>query len=309
MKRSKTSKTEKEFKLSRSKIELFCECPKCFILERKFGVTRPSGPPFTLNNAIDALWKKEFDLYRTLQTPHPILFEQGLNIVPFQHESIDDWRNNRRGVKFSHAAAQFLVCGAPDEVCINKDEELAVVDVKAASKASEIDLDADWQISYKRQMEIYQWLLRQNGFKVSKRGYFVYCNGKKDESSSGRSLTFEVYAVIYVPQFFGSELEQICAKIVATSQFVLDLFRENLPFNTDRRQAIIRGNDVDFITTGDGAMLLSNTPNSLEYFGKFFFGLAVSLIVWQCAIASLQLPQCELLGEQRFVDQWSRNQE
>jgi hypothetical protein len=187
----------KPIKLSRTKIELFCECPRCFILDRKFGVSRPSGPPFTLNNAIDALWKKEFDLYRAEQKPHPVLLEHGVNIVPFQHESIDDWRNNRRGVKFLHEPTQFLVYGAPDEVCVNEDGELVVVDVKATSKTSEINLDADWQISYKRQMEIYQWLLRKNGFKVSNRGYFVYCNGKKDENSSGCSLAFDVFVLPY----------------------------------------------------------------------------------------------------------------
>jgi len=197
MKPSKESKPEKKLKLSRTKIELFCECPRCFILDRKFGITRPGGPPFTLNNAIDALWKKEFDRYRIEQKPHPILLQNGFDIIPFRHESIDDWRNNRRGVQFLHEPTQFLVYGAPDEICINGDEELVVVDVKATSKATEINLDADWQISYKRQMEIYQWLLRQNGFKVSKRGYFVYCNGKKDESSSGCSLAFDVSVLPY----------------------------------------------------------------------------------------------------------------
>ena len=35
----------------------------------------------------------------------------------------------------------------------------------------------------KRQMEIYQWLLRKNGFKVSDTGYFVYANGITDARS------------------------------------------------------------------------------------------------------------------------------
>lgn len=192
-----TEKIPSFTKLSRTKIELFCECPRCFILDQKFNVKRPGGPPFTLNLAIDALWKKEFDRYRAEQKPHPTLLAHGLNIVPFQHESIDDWRNNRRGVQFLHEATQFLVYGAPDEICINPEGELVVVDVKATSKTTEINLDADWQISYKRQMEIYQWLLRQNGFKVAKRGYFVYCNGKKTEASSGCSLAFDVFVLPY----------------------------------------------------------------------------------------------------------------
>jgi len=187
----------KPTKLSRTKIELYCDCPRCFILDQKFDVKRPGGPTFSLNNAIDALWKKEFDLCRADQKPHPFLLEHNLNIIPFQHENIDDWRNNRRGVQFLHQPTEFLVYGAPDEICTDADGELYVVDVKATSKATEINLDADWQISYKRQVEIYQWLLRQNGFKVSRRGYFVYCNGKKDASSSGRSLVFDVHLLPY----------------------------------------------------------------------------------------------------------------
>jgi len=38
--------------LSRSKIDLFVECPRCFWLDVGQGVRRPSGPPFTLNNAV-----------------------------------------------------------------------------------------------------------------------------------------------------------------------------------------------------------------------------------------------------------------
>ena len=37
--------------LSRSKIELFIACPRCFWLDVARGIPRPSGPPFTLNNA------------------------------------------------------------------------------------------------------------------------------------------------------------------------------------------------------------------------------------------------------------------
>ena len=50
---------------------------------------------------------------------------------------------------------------------IAEKEGLIVVDYKATSKNSEVNLDAEWQIGYKRQMEFYQYLLRNNGFKVS----------------------------------------------------------------------------------------------------------------------------------------------
>jgi hypothetical protein len=44
-------------------------------------------------------------------------------------------------------------------------------------------LDAPWQISYKRQVEIYQWLFKKNGFDVEDIAYFVYCNGRADKKN------------------------------------------------------------------------------------------------------------------------------
>lgn len=46
-------------------------------------------------------------------------------------------------------------------------------------------------------MEFYQWLLRQNGFKVSNDGYFIYCNGIKDKSSFDQVLEFNVKVLHY----------------------------------------------------------------------------------------------------------------
>ncbi|MCA9330587.1 hypothetical protein KC957_00940, partial [Candidatus Saccharibacteria bacterium] len=34
------------FKVSRSKIELFMQCPRCFWLDARLKIKRPSGPPF-----------------------------------------------------------------------------------------------------------------------------------------------------------------------------------------------------------------------------------------------------------------------
>ena len=45
------------FALSRSKVELFVDCPRCFYLDRRSGIARPPGFPFNLNSAVDALLK------------------------------------------------------------------------------------------------------------------------------------------------------------------------------------------------------------------------------------------------------------
>ncbi len=186
------------FKLSRSKIDLFCECPCCFYLDRKLGVPRPSGFPFNLNNAVDHLLKKEFDLYREKMESHPLMVQHKINAIPFNHEKRNDWRNNKRGVSYLHEATQFHVYGALDELWVNPSGELFVVDFKATSKKEEVGIDADWQISYKRQMEVYQWLLRNNGFKVSNTGYFVYCNGIKAAPKFDQRLDFKISVIPYV---------------------------------------------------------------------------------------------------------------
>ena len=114
-------KSSETFKLSRSKIDLFIQCERCFYYDRKLGIGRPPGFPFSLNSAVDHLLKNEE---------------------------------------------------------IN-------------------ELDKEWQDGYKRQMEIYQWLFRKNGYKVSDTGYFVYCNGKKDRKAFDGKLDFDVTLIAY----------------------------------------------------------------------------------------------------------------
>ena len=94
--------------------------------------------------------------------------------IPFQHEDLNKWRANFTGVGTIHEPTNLYIFGAVDDVWINDNDELIVVDYKATAKSSEVNIDSEWQISYKRQMEVYQWLLRRNGFKVNPIGYFVY---------------------------------------------------------------------------------------------------------------------------------------
>ncbi len=185
------------FKLSRSKIELFTECERCFYLDRRLGIGRPPGFPFTLNSAVDALLKKEFDIHRAKGTKHPLMEKYGLDAIPFKHEMINEWRENFKGVQFFHRPTNLVITGAVDDIWVNKDGELIVVDYKATSTTGEITLNAEYRQAYKRQMEIYQWLLRKNGFAVSDMGYFVYANGDKDKEAFDGKLEFSVQLLEY----------------------------------------------------------------------------------------------------------------
>jgi CRISPR/Cas system-associated exonuclease Cas4 (RecB family) len=173
------------------------QCPRCFWLDVRMKVRRPSGPPFNINKAIDELFKKEFDSYREQKKPHPLMTKHNIQAIPFAHEHLDKWRHNFTGVGTDHKPTNLHIYGAVDDVWINDDEELIVVDYKATSKNAEITINADWQISYKRQMEIYQWLLKQNGFKVCDKGYFVYTNARMDLDGFEDKLEFRTKVIEY----------------------------------------------------------------------------------------------------------------
>jgi len=185
------------FKLSRSKIDLFLNCPRCFYLDRRLGINRPPMFPYTLNSAVDTLFKKEFDIHRAKGEAHPIMKHYEVDAIPFEHEKINDWRNNFVGIQFLHKPTNFLIFGAIDDIWINPQKELIIVDYKSTAKNSEINLDAEWQDGYKRQMEIYQWLFRKNDFKVAETGYFVYANGRTDKEAFDGKLEFDVKIIPY----------------------------------------------------------------------------------------------------------------
>ncbi len=206
------SNSSEPMPLSRSKIDLFLQCPKCFYLDRKLGISQPSGAPFTLNNAVDALLKKEFDIYRQNKSLHPFQIKNNIDAIPFDHPEIEIWRNQKKGgVSYLHEQTNFLIYGAIDDVWIQPNGELIIVDYKAKAskddpstflkpktkKDGEIIKTEKYKISYKKQLEIYQWSFRKKGFKVSNTAYFIFANAKKDEDSFNDQLIFEKSLIPY----------------------------------------------------------------------------------------------------------------
>ena len=187
----------KPFKLSRSRLEGFIQCPRCFYLDRRLGIDRPSMPGWTLNSAVDALLKKEFDSFRLKGIPHPLMIEHGIDAVPFQHDQMDVWRENFKGVEYLHPQTNLVISGAVDDIWVNSRDSLHVVDYKSTSTQEEIRLDTEYRQGYKRQMEIYQWLLRMNGYNVSDTGFFVYANALKTPDEFNARLTFSMQVIEY----------------------------------------------------------------------------------------------------------------
>ena len=189
--------SDKPFKISRSQIEAFVECPRCFYLNHRHGIRRPSGLGFSINLLVDRMLKKEFDAHRAAGTPHPIMVENEIDAVPFQHEMMDDWRTNFKGMTYIDELNDFKITGSVDDVWQQRDRKLVVVDYKATATSKIITLDDDWKISYKRQMDIYVWLLRKQGLDVDDRGFFLYANGCETEAFD-RKIDFSIWPSPYV---------------------------------------------------------------------------------------------------------------
>lgn len=187
--------SSEEYKISRSKIELFTQCPRCFYMDARLGVSRPSIPAFTLNNAVDVLLKNEFDILRKNGESNELMKKYHIDAIPYQNKSLPQWRGEV--TRFEGALAldensNILVNGLVDDLWENPKGELIIVDYKSTSTEKEISLDDQYKQAYKRQMEIYQWVFRKLGFVVSDIGYFVYANAMKNLPKFDGKLEFDM---------------------------------------------------------------------------------------------------------------------
>jgi hypothetical protein len=167
-------------------------------MDRRLGIGQPPSLPFTLNSAVDRLLKSEFDGYRAKGERHPIMEEHGVDAVPAARAELDDWRNNFKGVQYHNEDLNMVFFGAIDDLWLSSSGEYIVVDYKATAKKDEITtLDQPWHESFKRQMDIYQWLLRKKGHKVSNTGYILYCNGNAYEEQFASKIEFRMTLLPY----------------------------------------------------------------------------------------------------------------
>lgn len=185
------------FLLSRSKMECFTKCPRCFYLDRRLGVQPPGIPALVLNSTVGRLLEHEFDSYRERGEPHPVMLAGGLDgVVPYKSDRLQEWRLPLKGIRHHHLATNILVYGAPDDIWVNREGELIVCDFKAtASKERTITMDTPYRMGYARQVQVYKWLLAQNGYPVSGTCYLVFANTVVNRPSFDARLDFDFQLV------------------------------------------------------------------------------------------------------------------
>ena len=189
-----------KWRLSRSKIEYYLECQRCFWLDNVEGLKRPPGFPFRLNEAVDILLKNEADSYREgRDISEGVLapFFERFNIKPADIPELNTWRDPFEGVEYCDPGTGLTVCGGIDDLYeteVNGKTVYVVVDYKATARQPDVPWSKPVYVadSYKRQLEVYQWLLRKNGLTVSSKSYIIYALGDNKRSGFNGILNFKV---------------------------------------------------------------------------------------------------------------------
>jgi hypothetical protein len=196
-----SSVNQKPRRFSRSTLELFMNCPRCFYLAHRKNIKTPAGYPLTLNNAVDKLLKAEFDIHREAGTVHPMLQQSGLTLIPFKNDHMTPWRQNRKGIEFQRDE-DHVFCGAVDDVWLNSHtRKLHVADYKATARATPVTaFDPETQPhhrAYARQLEFYTWLLQKLHYDVDEEAYLVYATGDSTRDTFDSTLHFQTHVLTH----------------------------------------------------------------------------------------------------------------
>ncbi|MBT5023084.1 hypothetical protein HOK51_08160 [Candidatus Woesearchaeota archaeon] len=172
MTNKKTDTTDnKTHKYSPSSIGLLERCPKCFYLQMNCKVRRPSGPFPSLPSGMDYKLKPYFDGYRSQGKRPPELSELEESIGLFSDEKLmKEWRNNWKGVSWEDSKGNTFR-GAVDEILINNsNDKLIVLDYKTRG----FKLKENTAGYYQNQLDIYNLLLRRNGFETEDYSFLLF---------------------------------------------------------------------------------------------------------------------------------------
>ena len=198
--------SDKPFIMSRSKIDLYLKCKRCAYLDMRLGIKGPKPFPYNLNSRIDTLLKNEHDLARAKKIKTKYLEESNINAIPFSHPELDVWREPFKGARYHHKETNIVIVGSVDDLWENLDtKKISVTDFKSTFSNNFDKLksfDAPYLIGYKRQAEIYSWILSKLGLDIDNTSYFFYVNAKPDQEIFNNSLEFEWAIIPYTTKSY-----------------------------------------------------------------------------------------------------------
>ncbi len=161
------------YKLSPSSLGLFEECPRCFYLQIVKNIKRPGGEMFpSLPRGMDKILKEHFDRFRDKDKLPPELKHEdcvkGCSLFN-DHELLRVWRNNLKGIEYIDKKSGIKLRGAVDNILV-KGKKLIVLDFKTRG----YPLKEDTHEHYQTQMDIYNFLLRKNGYETEDFAFLLF---------------------------------------------------------------------------------------------------------------------------------------
>ncbi|MBI4140890.1 PD-(D/E)XK nuclease family protein [Candidatus Woesearchaeota archaeon] len=159
-------------KVSPSSLNLFLECPRCFWMQVIKNVKRPSGPFPSLPSGMDIVIKKHFDSFMERGELPPELRKEdcikGCTLFD-DKETLKTWRNNFQGIQHTDKETGILLHGAIDTLLVHNGK-LIVLDFKTRG----FPLKEDTHENYQTQMDMYNFLLRANGYATENYAYLLF---------------------------------------------------------------------------------------------------------------------------------------
>lgn len=161
---------KKEIKISPNSLDLYFECPLCFWLKYNKNIERPAVFPYGLNVKVDEVLKQDFDKHRGKRNNHPLLESNNIPAKLFNNQKLlNKWRDPKKGLAFFDQNLEATLFGVLDDILVFKAGELAPFDYK--STANRISKIYD---RFQLQMDVYTYLLEQNGYSTPRKGILAF---------------------------------------------------------------------------------------------------------------------------------------
>ncbi len=167
------------YKFSPSSLSLLKDCPRCFWLRFNKDIKRPSGIFPSLPSGMDKILKTHFDSFMEKDELPPELKENKYNDENYKLFNDKDllkvWRSNFKGISWIDKKGNELR-GAVDNILIKiKNKKLIVLDYKTRG----YPLKEDTAGHYQDQLDIYNFLLRKNGYETEDYAYLLFYHPDK----------------------------------------------------------------------------------------------------------------------------------
>jgi len=157
------------YKLSPSSLNLMLECPRCFWLQLVKKERRPDTPFPSLPNGMDKILKEHFDRFMEKGELPPEIKELKDYKLFKDKELLNIWRSNFKGIQYLDKESNILLRGAIDNI-LTKRKKLVVLDYKTRG----YPVKEDTHEHYINQMDLYNFLLRENGYQTEDYTYLLF---------------------------------------------------------------------------------------------------------------------------------------